>query len=226
MIQSAFFYLFATVMLLSAFRVVTARNPVHAVLFLMLTFIQAAGLWLMLYAEFLGIVLVLVYLGAVMVMFLFVIMMLNLKIQRPRSFWKHFPLALLLGAVIVAEMVYVLMRTFSKAPSQPMAMPPQADGSNIKALGLLLYEHYVYPVQIAGVILLVGMIAAIALAFYRRAGSKAINPALQVAVKPSEQLIVLQMPSIRPAVDPAADGASQTAAAQQAEGGAQEEKKS
>ena len=121
-VKSAFFYLFAFVMLFAAFRVITARNPVHAVLFLMLAFSQAAGIWLLLKAEFLAIVLVLVYLGAVMVLFLFVVMMLDIHIDSLRQgFWRHFPLALVIGGVITLEMAMVLFGGFSAgdAPAVP-----------------------------------------------------------------------------------------------------------
>ena len=125
-VPTAFFYLFSLVMLFSAFRVITARNPVHAVLFLMLAFSQAAGIWLLLKAEFLAITLVLVYLGAVMVLFLFVVMMLDIHIDSLRQgFWRHFPLALVIGALITLEMAVVLFGGFriSEAPAVP-ALPP------------------------------------------------------------------------------------------------------
>ena len=147
-IQTGFFYLFAAVLLFSAFRVVTARNPVHAVLYLMLTFSQASGLWFLLNAEFLAITLVLVYLGAVMVLFLFVVMMLDINMDTLRAgFWKHFPLAATLGAVVAFEMGAVLMSGFRLAA--PAAVDAAAQANNAKALGVLLYTDYLMPIQIA-----------------------------------------------------------------------------
>ena len=159
-VKTAFFYLFSLVMLFSAFRVITARNPVHAVLFLMLAFSQAAGVWLLLKAEFLAIVLVLVYLGAVMVLFLFVVMMLDIHIDSLRQgFWRHFPLALGMGAVISLEMAVVLFGGFraGEAPGVPETVTNAAGQlvqySNTKALGTLMYTEYLYPMEIAAVIL-------------------------------------------------------------------------
>jgi NADH-quinone oxidoreductase subunit J len=196
-IKTGFFFLFSAVLLLAAFRVITARNPVHAVLFLMLAFSQAAAVWLLLKAEFLAITLVLVYLGAVMVLFLFVVMMLDIKIDQLRQgFWRHLPLAATLGAVVVLEMAAVLLSGFrvSEEPQlvQLVGQPP-VEVDNAKELGILLYTRYVYPVQVAAVILLVGMIAAIALTLRGRKDSKAIDPAIQVRVRASERLQVVKL---------------------------------
>lgn len=196
-VKTGFFYLFSVVLLFAAFRVVTARNPVHAVLYLMLTFSQASALWLLLRAEFLAIVLVLVYLGAVMVLFLFVVMMLDLNVDSLRTgFWKHFPLAALIGVVIALEMAWVLMGGFGSqgtAAGEAAVQAAIAQGGNTKALGLLLYSEYVYPVQVAAVILVVGMIAAIALTLRRRKDSKAIDPKDQIRVRASERLSVVKV---------------------------------
>ena len=199
-VKTAFFYLFSLVMLFAAFRVITARNPVHAVLFLMLTFSQAAGIWLLLKAEFLAITLVLVYLGAVMVLFLFVVMMLDIHIDSLRQgFWRHFPLALAIGAVISLEMAVVLFGGFraGEAPAVPETVTNAAGQvvqySNTKALGTLLYTEYLYPMEIAAVILLVAMIAAIALTLRQRKDSKKIDPALQVRVHARDRLQVVKM---------------------------------
>ena len=158
-VKTGFFYLFSVVLLYAAFRVITARNPVHAVLHLILAFSQAAGLWLLLKAEFLAIALVLVYLGAVMVLFLFVVMMLDINIDSLRQgFWRHFPLALGIGAVISLEMAMLLFRGFNLgyAPVVPDTVTNAAGQvvqySNTKALGELLYTQYLYPVEIAAVI--------------------------------------------------------------------------
>ncbi len=191
--QTGFFYLFAFVLLFAAFRVVTARNPVHAVLYLMLAFSQAAGLWLLLQAEFLGLTLVLVYLGAVMVLFLFVVMMLDIKLDGDRwGFWQNLPLALALGALVAAEIIVVLWTGFPSIPSHAAAAVA-SDVSNTKELGKLLYSAYLFPIEIAAVILLVAMITAIALTLRARKDSKAINPGDQVRVRAGDRLVVLPM---------------------------------
>ena len=200
-IQTGFFYLFAAVLLFSAFRVVTARNPVHAVLFLMLAFSQASGLWFLLNAEFLAITLVLVYLGAVMVLFLFVVMMLDINMDTLRAgFWKHFPLAATLGAVVAFEMAAVLMSGFRLAT--PAAVDAAVQANNAKALGVLLYTDYLMPIQIAAAILLVAMIAAIALTLRQRKDSKAIDPSIQVRVKARDRVQLVQVAVTQPAPAP------------------------
>ncbi|MCA0325412.1 MAG: NADH-quinone oxidoreductase subunit J [Proteobacteria bacterium] len=199
-VKTAFFYVFAFIMLFAAFRVITARNPVHAVLFLMLAFSQAAGIWLLLKAEFLAITLVLVYLGAVMVLFLFVVMMLDIHIDSLRQgFWRHFPLALAVGAVISLEMAVVLFGGFrtGEAPMVPETVTNAAGQvvqySNTKALGSLLYTKYLYPLEIAAVILLVAMVTAIALTLRERKDSKKINPADQVRARASDRLTIVKL---------------------------------
>ena len=200
-IQTGFFYLFAAVLLFSAFRVVTARNPVHAVLFLMLAFSQASGLWFMLNAEFLAITLVLVYLGAVMVLFLFVVMMLDINMDTLRAgFWKNFPLAATLGAVVAFEMAAVLMSGFRLAT--PAAVDAVVQANNAKALGVLLYTDYLMPIQIAAAILLVAMVAAIALTLRQRKDSKAIDPSIQVRVKARDRVAMVQVAVTQPAPAP------------------------
>lgn len=202
-VKTGFFYLFSVVLLFAAFRVVTARNPVHAVLFLMLTFSQASAIWLLLQAEFLAITLVLVYLGAVMVLFLFVVMMLDIKIDVVRqSFWKHFPLAAMLGAVVVLEMAAVLMSGFriSEEPRLVQVIgQPVMEISSAKELGKLLYTQYIYPVQVAAVILLVAMIAAIALTLRERKDTKTIDPSEQVRVRASDRLTIVKVAPTRQA---------------------------
>jgi NADH-quinone oxidoreductase subunit J len=215
--KTGFFYFFSVVLLFAAFRVITARNPVHAVLFLILAFSQAAAVWLLLKAEFLAIVLVLVYLGAVMVLFLFVVMMLDIHIDTMRKgFWKHFPLAATIGALIALEMAAVLMGGFRgmDEPKAPVAMLDAAgqvvEYSNTKALGQLLYTKYLYPVEIAAVILLVAMIAAIALTLRQRKDSKAINPSQQIRVKASDRLEVVKLAATqKPGPAPVADTAEE-----------------
>ena len=203
-VKTGFFYLFSVVLLYAAFRVITARNPVHAVLHLILAFSQAAGVWLLLKAEFLAITLVLVYLGAVMVLFLFVVMMLDIRIDAMRQgFWKHFPLAAFIGALVAFEMASVLMLGF-RGTEEPKAIAAVVDAagqvvpySNTKALGKLLYTEYLYPVEVAAVILLVAMIAAIALTLRERKDSKAINPADQIRVRASDRVVMAQVPVTR-----------------------------
>ena len=203
--KTGFFYLFSVVLLFAAFRVVTARNPVHAVLNLILAFSQAAGIWLLLKAEFLGVTLVLVYLGAVMVLFLFVVMMLDIRIDQLRkSFWKNFPLAAVIFAIVAFEMGVVLIGGFS-AIDAPKAIPAVVDAagkvvpySNVKALGTMLYTEYLFPVQVAAVILLVAMIAAIALTLRQRKDSKAIDASLQVRVRASDRLQLVKVEASKP----------------------------
>ncbi|MFZ2858193.1 NADH-quinone oxidoreductase subunit J [Acidovorax sp.] len=202
--KTGFFYLFSVVLLFAAFRVITARNPVHAVLNLILAFSQAAAIWLLLKAEFLAIVLVLVYLGAVMVLFLFVVMMLDIHIDTIRKgFWKHFPLAAFVGAMIALEMAAVLMGGF-RGMDEPKAAAVVLDAagqvvpySNAKALGKLLYTEYLYPVEIAAVILLVAMIAAIALTLRQRKDTKAIDPSTQIRVRARDRLQVVKLAATR-----------------------------
>lgn len=209
--QAGFFYLFSAVLLFAAYRVITARNPVHAVLYLMLAFSQAAAVWLLLKAEFLGITLVLVYLGAVMVLFLFVVMMLDLNVDHLRqNFWKHFPLAALVGVVIALEMAYVLMGGFRLQTSAADTVAAANQVSNTKALGLLLYSEYVYPVQVAAVILVVAMIAAIALTLRRRKDTRYVDVKDQIHVRASDRLQVIKVsPTQAPQpAAPAAEGES------------------
>ena len=198
--KTGFFYLFSVVLLFAAFRVITARNPVHAVLHLILAFSQAAAIWLLLKAEFLAIVLVLVYLGAVMVLFLFVVMMLDIHIDTIRKgFWKHFPLAAFVGALIALEMAAVVLGGF-RGMDEPKAAAVVLDAagrvvpySNAKALGKLLYTVYLYPVEIAAVILLVAMVAAIALTLRQRKDTQAIDPSMQVRVRARDRLQVVKL---------------------------------
>ena len=199
--KTGLFYVFATVLLFAAFKVITARNPVHAALYLVLAFFQASAVWILLKAEFLAITLVLVYVGAVMVLFLFVVMMLDVNLDGVRKgFWKHFPLAGTVGAIIALEMSYVLMGGFREPPN--LAVTPAAPGqiaaqaSNTKELGKVLYSEYVYPLEIAAVILLVAIIAAIALTLRERKDSKYINPSDQVRVKRGDRVSLVKMKSV------------------------------
>ena len=188
-------------MLLAAFRVITARNPVHAVLFLVLTFFQASMIWMLLKAEFLSITLVLVYVGAVMVLFLFVVMMMDVNKENLRDgFWKHFPFAAIVGVVIALEMSAVLMGGFRVVDDPSAALPVAANASNTKELGKLLYTQYLYPLEVAAAILLVAMIAAIALTLRARKDSKFISASDQVRVKARDRLSVVKFAATQAAI--------------------------
>jgi len=195
--QTALFYIFAAILVFAGIRVVTARNPVHAVLWLVLAFFTAAAHWLMLQAEFLAIVLVLVYVGAVMVLFLFVVMMLDVNFDNLRQqFRSYVPVGATVGALVLIEMALTLVGgKISAGTAASGAAEVARVGGNTKALGLLVYTEYVYPFEIAAVILLVAIIAAIALTHRKRRDSKYQKPGEQVKVRPKDRLRVLSMPS-------------------------------
>jgi len=196
---AALFYLFSLVLLFASVRVITARSTVHAALYLVLAFGNAACLWLLLRAEFLAIALVLVYVGAVMVLFLFVVMMLDLNTDRFREgFWKHLPLAGLVGAVVALEMAFVLIRGFDVRNAPAMAEAAVKAG-NTKMLGIAIYTEYLYPLQVAAVLLLVAIIAAISLTLRRRKDSRYLDPAEQVRARKADRLRIVQIP---PVVEP------------------------
>jgi len=200
-VKTALFYLFAATLLFAAFRVITARNPVYAALYLVLAFFQAAAIWILLKAEFLAITLVLVYVGAVMVLFLFVVMMLDIHVDSLRDgFWKHFPLAASVGALIALEMSAVLLGGFrievAAQAGAAVSAPP-----NTQQLGVMLYTQYVYAVEIAAVILLVAIVAAIALTLRKRKDSKYVNPADQVRVRARDRLQVIKLDPVRRATE-------------------------
>ncbi|MBI2768857.1 MAG: NADH-quinone oxidoreductase subunit J [Burkholderiales bacterium] len=206
-IRAGFFYLFSAVLLFAAFRVITARNPVYAALYLVLAFFQAAAVWILLKAEFLAISLVLVYVGAVMVLFLFVVMMLDINVDSLRAgFWKHFPLAAAVGAVIALEMAGVLLGGFrlgeETKPAAAALPAAAAQFSNTKELGKLLYTQYLYPLEIAAVILLVAIIAAIALTLRQRKDSKHMDPSDQVRVKARDRVRMVKLEPTMAAPEP------------------------
>ena len=194
--QTAVFYAFAAILVLAALRVVTSRNPVHAALWLVLSFFSAAGVWMLLQAEFLAIVLVLVYVGAVMVLFLFVVMMLDVNFDKMRErFRSYVPVGATVGILILVEMALVLIGGYM-APRAVVAPAPAAAGfSNTRMLGMQIYTDYAYPFEIAGVILLVAIVAAIALTHRQRRETRYQNPAEQVKVRAGDRLRILQMPS-------------------------------
>ena len=196
--QVAIFYSFAAVLLFAALRVITSRNPVHAALFLVLAFFTSAGIWIQLQAEFLAIVLVLVYVGAVMVLFLFVVMMLDINIARMRAgFWGYLPVGAVVALLLVGEMALILAQGYFSLDGSPAPPPLPAGYSNTKELGRLLYTDYVYPFEIAAVILLVAIVAAIALTLRRRKDSKYIDPASQINVRREDRVRIVSMPTER-----------------------------
>lgn len=194
--QDVIFYFFSAALVVSALGVITARNPVYSALLLVLAFVTSAGLWLLLEAEFLAITLVLVYVGAVMVLFLFVVMMLDINLEQLRiGFWKWFPFGALLAIIMVVEMTMVMSGAQFGLEAIPAPQPHSADYSNTKELGRLIYTEYVYAFELAAVLLLVAMIAAIALTLRHRTDKKSPNPSKQVAVRRKDRIRVVAMPS-------------------------------
>ncbi|RUS68039.1 NADH-quinone oxidoreductase subunit J [Saezia sanguinis] len=208
MVITAFFYFFAALLVFSGFRVVTARNPVYAVLYLILAFFNAAGIWMLLRAEFLAIVLVLVYVGAVMVLFLFIVMMLDINIDTlRRDFWKYFPVGLMIAVVIIVEAGIVLMGGFGSETLASVTSEVSARG-NAADIGQKLYTDYLYPFEIAAILLLVGMIAAIALTFRpRRANNKAIEVSEQLKANKADRLKVVKLEAVNRGAEAAAEDA-------------------
>ena len=194
MYEAAVFYVFGGILLLSGLAVITARNPVHGALFLVLAFFTASAIWLLLRAEFLAITLVVVYVGAVMVLFLFVVMMLDINLERVRQgFWRNLPLAVVVGGIMVAEMIAVLAGRYFGLVQKPADVP--AGYSNTRALGRILYTDYAYAFEIAAVVLLVAIVAAIALTLRRRKDSRTQNPSEQVRARREERVRLVSMPA-------------------------------
>ncbi len=192
--QDFVFYSLSSVVVIAALGVITLRNPVHSALLLVLVFVTSSGLWLLLEAEFLAITLVLVYVGAVMVLFLFVVMMLDINLDRMREgFWKWFPFGAILALIMTAEISMVLMGKQFGLEDMPTPEYKPADYSNTKELGRLLYTDYVYAFELAAVILLVAMVAAIAITLRYRTDKKPSNAARQIAVSRDERLRVVSM---------------------------------
>ena len=195
MFETAVFWYFALVLVSAAACVITARNPVHSALFLVLAFFTAAALWMLLRAEFLAIALVLVYVGAVMVLFLFVVMMLDVDLSALRAgFWRHFPVAAIVGVVIALEMAAVLLPGF-RLTDAPQASAAALKLGNSKLLGIEVYTRYLYPLQIAAVLLLVAIVAAISLTHRARKDSKHLDPGEQVKAKKADRVRIV---SLRP----------------------------
>ncbi|MGO4279564.1 NADH dehydrogenase subunit J [Cupriavidus sp. OV038] len=196
-LTTAIFYVFALVLVLSALKVITAKNPVHSALFLVLAFFTAAAIWMILKAEFLAILLVLVYVGAVMVLFLFVVMMIDIDIEHlRRDFWTYVPLASVVGALIIAEMAIVLVRNFIGTTAA--ALPPGSQDpnySNTGALGKLIYTDYIFAFEVAGIILLVAIVAAVALTLRRRKDVKAQDVSNQLRTRRDDRVRLVNMPA-------------------------------
>ncbi|QET02304.1 MULTISPECIES: NADH-quinone oxidoreductase subunit J [Cupriavidus] len=196
-LTTTIFYVFALVLVLSALKVITAKNPVHAALFLVLSFFTAAAIWMLLKAEFLAILLVLVYVGAVMVLFLFVVMMIDIDIEHlRRDFWTYVPMASVIGALIIAEMAIVLVRNFV-GTTTPVVAPGMQDPnySNTHALGKLIYTDYVYAFEVAGIILLVAIVAAVALTLRRRKDAKGQDVSAQLRTRRNDRIRMVSMPA-------------------------------
>jgi NADH-quinone oxidoreductase subunit J len=197
--QTYVFYAFAAILLFAAIRVITTRNPVHAALFLVLAFGTASVMWILLEAEFLAIALILVYVGAVMVLFLFVVMMLDINIDRLREgYWDYLVPGLVVAGIMVAEMSIVLIGKHSGLLAVAGPTPKPVDYSNTKELGRLIYTDYVFPFEIAAVILLVAIVAAIALTLRARKDSRYQKPADQIAVRREQRVRLVSMPSEDP----------------------------
>jgi NADH-quinone oxidoreductase subunit J len=191
--NTALFYVFSAVLLVAAFRVITARSPVYAALFLVLAFFSAACVWILLRAEFLAIALVLVYVGAVMVLFLFVVMMLDVDVGSLRAgFWRHFPVAAVVGVVIALEMAAVLLPGF-RLTDAPATSAAAMKLGNTKLLGIEVYTRYLYPLQIAAVLLLVAIIAAISLTLRARKDTKRTDPSEQIKAKKADRMRIVSM---------------------------------
>jgi NADH-quinone oxidoreductase subunit J len=188
------FYFLAVIMVAAALRVITARNPVHAALFLVLTFFNAGGLWLLLQAEFLAITLVMVYVGAVMVLFLFVVMMLDINLDRLREgFWSYLPVGALVGILMLVEMAMVLGGSYFGLEAMPAPPAAAETYSNTREIGRVLYTDYVYPFELASLVLLVAMVAAVALTLRKRKGFKYMQASEQVAVKREGRIELVKM---------------------------------
>ena len=187
------FYFFSVLLIVSALKVITDSNPVHSALFLILSFFSASSIWILLQAEFLAIVLVLVYVGAVMVLFLFVVMMQDIDMEKFRvGFWSNFPVALLVGLIIALEMISIIFHNFIVVESQPIS------GEKIgltKELGMLIYTEYLYAFEIAAMILLAGMVAAVALTMRKRKDSKYFDPSDAVKTKKEDRIRIINMKS-------------------------------
>jgi NADH-quinone oxidoreductase subunit J len=190
------FYLFSAILVFAGLRVVTARNPVHAVLYLVLAFFTAGMIWMLMQAEFLAIAIVLIYIGAVMVLFLFVVMMLDINVDKMRQgFWRYLPVGLVVAGIMVAEMATVLNGAYFHLENVPAPQAMDAAYSNAQDLARVIFTDYAFPFELASLLLLVAMISAVVLTFRRREGTRYIDPAVQIAVKASDRLVIHSMPA-------------------------------
>lgn len=204
--QLILFYLFAAIILYGALQTVLAKNPVHATLHLVLTFCVSAMMWLLMQAEFLGITLVVVYVGAVMVLFLFVVMMLNIDIEEMRKgFWRHAPAAMVVGVLMAVALIAILVAPDTALNQFGLMKDIPADYSNVRDLGIQLYTTYMWQFELAAVLLVLGMVAAIALLHRKSTNPKRIDPADQVKVNAAEgrmrlvkMEIAVQVPQTQP----------------------------
>lgn len=204
--QAVVFYILSAILIFAGFRVVTAKNPVHAALYLVLAFFTASGHWLLLQAEFLAIALVLVYVGAVTVLFLFVVMMLDINVEKLRAgFWSHFPQAAIVALIMMAEIILVLSSPEAGLSKLQPAADAMAKISNVKVLGSQLYTTYLLPFEAAAVILLVAMVAAIGITQRQRKDSKAVDPGVQVRVRRDDRVRIVKMDAVKPEVAAASE---------------------
>lgn len=188
------FYFFSAIMIFAALRVITARNPVHSALFLVLTFFSAGGIWILLQAEFLAITLVLVYIGAVMVLFLFVVMMLDINLDRLREgFWSYLPVGALVGILMLIEMIMILGEPYFGLEAMPAPPAAAASYSHVRELGRVLYTDYVYPFELASLVLVIAMISAVGLTLRKRKNSKYMHASDQVAVRSEDRFELIKM---------------------------------
>ncbi len=190
------FYLFSAILVFAGLRVITARNPVHAVLYLVLAFFTSGMIWMLMQAEFLAIAIVLIYVGAVMVLFLFVVMMLDINVDKMREgFWRYLPVGLVVAAIMVAEMAMVLNGRYFRLENQPAPQAVDAGYSNAQDLARVIFTDYAYPFELASLILLVAMISAVMLTYRRRESIKHMDPAAQIAVKAKDRLVIHSIPA-------------------------------
>lgn len=193
---SACFYLFAAVAVFAALRVITANNPVHAVLYLVLAFFSSGMIWMLMQAEFLALAIVLIYIGAVMVLFLFVVMMLDINVERIREgFWRYLPVGLIVALIMVGEMSLVVNGRYFHTEFVPAPEAMVASHSNTKELARLIFTDYAYPFELASLVLLVAMIAAVVLTHRPRREAKYIQPSQQIAVKAKDRLVIHAIPA-------------------------------
>jgi NADH-quinone oxidoreductase subunit J len=194
MIVNVLFYIFGAILVLSALGVITARNPVHCALFLVAAFLNSAVIWLLLEAEFLAVTLVVVYVGAVMVLWLFVVMMMDIDVEKLRQgFTRYAPLGALIALIVVAQIGVVVWVRRLGLPEIPLRTPKPAGYSNTAELGQILYTQYLYPFEVAAVILLVAIVAAITLTMRRRPGQKVQDIGAQVAVRAQDRIRIVKM---------------------------------